>query len=553
MGKITQDEAIERIRTSLGDKYDLSKAVYVDTKTKMTVFCSVHGEFDKKPEMLWTGRGCEQCRHDKNVLPVEEWISRFRSVHGDLYDYSLITDLRHPKMATIICREHGEFQKQPHNHWTGGAGCPVCSKANLAPQSNHLSRDQWIARFKESHGDRYGYEKFVPAGGYGKAVFICPTHGEFEQDQTAHANGHIGCDGCKKDGAATKFLTDAKDRFEDRYDYTKFEYVNAKTKSIIFCPEHGEFMQNPDKHLTSKYPCPHCFSIGRRKVRNTKPNLPCPTRASLLRKVKATKPKGKHYPKVDKDEYLRRLNLPQGYSADLSEYKSLLRGPVSVTCPNHGVITHDDPRSFLLRSSACSTCANEYRHGKGKTKDYSEFIAEASAIHNDVYFYPECPDFVNRRSIVSIVCPTHGVFKKKAQKHLTGQGCPPCGLDDLRASGRLTGGYSMQLFDTNDALSNKPGTVYYLKVGSVYKIGITANDIRRRISAIKNVSKREVILIQSFQCTLREAYVLEQSVLKRFQEFRTFRNWSTEVFTQDVLSGLKISDIAPVTQDEMDD
>jgi hypothetical protein len=256
---------------------------------------------------------------------------------------------------------------------------------------------------------------------------------------------------------------------------------------------------------------------------------------------------------VDKDEYLRRLNLPHGYSVDLSEYKSLLRGPVSVTCPNHGVITHDDPRSFLLRSNACSTCANEYRHGKGKTKDYSEFVAEASATHNNAYAYPECPDFVNRRSIVPIVCPTHGVFKKKAQKHLTGQGCPPCGLDDLRASGRLTGGYSMQLFDTNDEIANKPGTVYYLKVGSVYKIGITANDIRRRMSAIKNVSKREVTLIQSFQCTLREAYVLEQSVLKRFEEFRTFRNWSTEVFTEDVLSGVKISDIAPVTQEEMDD
>jgi hypothetical protein len=111
----------------------------------------------------------------------------------------------------------------------------------------------------------------------------------------------------------------------------------------------------------------------------------------------------------------------------------------------------------------------------------------------------------------------------------------------------------MQLFDTNDEIANKPGTVYYLKVGSVYKIGITANDIRRRMSAIKNVSKREVTLIQSFQCTLREAYVLEQSVLKRFEEFRTFRNWSTEVFTEDVLSGVKISDIAPVTQEEMDD
>lgn len=31
----------------------------------------------------------------------------------------------------------------------------------------------------------------------------------------------------------------------DRYDYSKVEYINGKTKVCIICPEHGEFWQTP--------------------------------------------------------------------------------------------------------------------------------------------------------------------------------------------------------------------------------------------------------------------------------------------------------------------
>ncbi len=34
----------------------------------------------------------------------------------------------------------------------------------------------------------------------------------------------------------------------DKYDYSKVEYVNAKTPVIIICKEHNEFSQAPDHH-----------------------------------------------------------------------------------------------------------------------------------------------------------------------------------------------------------------------------------------------------------------------------------------------------------------
>ena len=43
-----------------------------------------------------------------------------------------------------------------------------------------------------------------------------------------------------------EFITESKTIHNDKYDYSKVEYVNAKTKVCIICPEHGEFWQLPD-------------------------------------------------------------------------------------------------------------------------------------------------------------------------------------------------------------------------------------------------------------------------------------------------------------------
>ena len=48
-----------------------------------------------------------------------------------------------------------------------------------------------------------------------------------------------------------------------KYDYSKVNYINAKTKVCIICPEHGEFWQTPHNHLSSfrQQGCPNCVII----------------------------------------------------------------------------------------------------------------------------------------------------------------------------------------------------------------------------------------------------------------------------------------------------
>lgn len=53
------------------------------------------------------------------------------------------------------------------------------------------------------------------------------------------------------------FIEKAREIHGDKYDYSKVEYINNKTKVCIICPEHGEFWQNPYSHL-SEHGCPKC-------------------------------------------------------------------------------------------------------------------------------------------------------------------------------------------------------------------------------------------------------------------------------------------------------
>ena len=54
-----------------------------------------------------------------------------------------------------------------------------------------------------------------------------------------------------------QFIKKAQQIHNNKYDYSKVEYVNNRTKVCIICPEHGEFWQTPHSHLSGKG-CPHC-------------------------------------------------------------------------------------------------------------------------------------------------------------------------------------------------------------------------------------------------------------------------------------------------------
>lgn len=60
-----------------------------------------------------------------------------------------------------------------------------------------------------------------------------------------------------------EFVAKARESHGDKYDYSKVEYKNNKTKVCIICPTHGEFWQTPNRHLSDDG-CPLCNFANRR-------------------------------------------------------------------------------------------------------------------------------------------------------------------------------------------------------------------------------------------------------------------------------------------------
>jgi len=122
------------------------------------------------------------------------------------------------------------------------------------------TKEVFIKRAKEIHGDKYDYSKVEYNGNHEKVCIICPIHGEFWKTPAAHINQKQGCKFCNgKQLTKETFIEKARKVHGNKYDYSKVDYVNNHTKVCIICPIHGEFWQEPSKHLLGQN-CPKCVN-----------------------------------------------------------------------------------------------------------------------------------------------------------------------------------------------------------------------------------------------------------------------------------------------------
>ena len=129
-------------------------------------------------------------------LTTEEFISSARRVHGNRYDYALVEYSVTRVPVKIICREHGEFEQKPNKHLIGH-GCKTCGRL-AADKAKRSNTEQFIAKAKRVHGDKYDYSLVSYETGELPVKIVCPAHGEFEQKPHHHLADH-GCRKCADD------------------------------------------------------------------------------------------------------------------------------------------------------------------------------------------------------------------------------------------------------------------------------------------------------------------------------------------------------------------
>ena len=89
-----------------------------------------------------------------NKLTQKEVLNRFKKVHGDKYDYSLVEYREKDKKVIIVCPIHGDFLQTPHNHYK--YGCRRCGTLKHS-NSQRKTKEEFIKEAKLIHGDKYDY------------------------------------------------------------------------------------------------------------------------------------------------------------------------------------------------------------------------------------------------------------------------------------------------------------------------------------------------------------------------------------------------------------
>ena len=281
-------------------------------------------------------------------------------------------------------------------------------------------------------------------------------------------------------------IADFKRVHGDRYDYSRVQYVNNRTKVEIICKEHGIFEQLPTHHKRG---------IGCRRCRSD--TMTTPENTVIL---KCKKIHGSRYNYND--------------SVYLGQDK-----PFSFLCNNCCHTTTLSRTRLHVQGShqGCDICS-----GNMPRKMNKELFLKRLFYRFPTREYGDFSSFIYSGNLVSgnITCENNHKFVTTPNRLFSGCWCPSCA--DFS-------------FD-----KSSPATLYYLSVnnGKTFKIGITNRTVDKRFTA-KDLKKIDIIKEWHFDDG-ETTYNLEQYILNFYKEFKykgknILSSGNTELFTKDVL------------------
>ena len=184
----------------------------------------------------------------------ETLISQIKEKYGDLLNCSLIEYKGTHKNIKLKCNCcHNVFEKSPHNILYQNTIKTICPYC-YKENMNKYYKETFIKKAKIIHNNKYDYSKVEYINNKTKVCIVCPQHGEFKQTPNSHLQGH-GCPKCKSDKARLKlnvFIKKSKIIHKEYYNYNNVIYINNHTPVEIICPKHGSFLITPKCHLDGR-------------------------------------------------------------------------------------------------------------------------------------------------------------------------------------------------------------------------------------------------------------------------------------------------------------
>ena len=240
-------------------------------------------------------------------------------------------------------------------------------------------------------------------------TIICPIHGPFKKTPSYFNSPEINslcCPKCVREYIRQKsennFIQSAKDKWGNKYDYSKTIFIDRITPITITCPIHGDFTVLPGSHICKDKNSGGCQKCSEERLHNMAMEI---GENKLKEKIKEI--------------------FGDKYSLEKFVYKGD-REKVTLVCPIHGDFSARP--NNLINSYGCPKCTlkNTFKNKYNGETNETVFINKAKIVHGDKYDYSKV-NYIKSHEKVCIICPEHGEFWQKPNNHLNGYGCPKCG------------------------------------------------------------------------------------------------------------------------------
>ncbi|MBN6775947.1 hypothetical protein JRG42_22395 [Pseudomonas granadensis] len=207
------------------------------------------------------------------------------------------------------------------------------------------------------------------------------------------------------------FIAKSKAKFGQQFHYVETLWHSASTPVVLHCLRHNppeKVEINPDHHLRKKGGCRQCKADSAR------------ARHGKTREVFIAEAKARH--------------------GEAFDYGKLVyvnaKTEVLIYCLKHCIEFWQLPEVHL-KGGGCPACksaklkkSNAELYDQRSVK-YEEFLTRANLTHNGYYRY-EPESYVGFGKNVRIICPKHGVFSQRAERHASGSKCKKCVADNLK-------------------------------------------------------------------------------------------------------------------------
>ena len=390
---------------------ELRDSIYISARKPITVYCLKHGAFDKGASALLkddrSRRPCPQCvielRRNDVLAKWQNYLSKMQSVIDcSNLNFSEVDYKGSQEKIKVICSVHGLFEAIPAVMLNRKSGCHHCGMS----KRRSLGAEEILSRLIKVHGNKYEFD--LPAGvrTTTKISYSCELHGKKNRIVRELLTGK-GCGECGLIASAQKraltteqWVKKARKVHGKKYDYSKTKYVNATTKVIVTCPDHGDFEINPSNHIqpTLKRGCKRCSGGRTFNYDNSRKRL-------------------------SQAEFLKRVSEVAPPNLDFS--KSIYKGQkktVTVVCKLHGEF-ESWPHN-LFSGQNCSDCA-AFLSGKKRRVNAKEIEERIIQHFGDKYE-------IDKKSVkmatkrIRLKCNKHGWFEGLLGNLLVTPGCPKC-------------------------------------------------------------------------------------------------------------------------------